>query len=167
MILSVPCNKGEIIIVRNNAHVTIIDPGYLGQTISSPTWIEFTLVPLLNQYFGSQTIHHLILLQPSIMTFSCVATLCQLCDVHYCYVPLWQGNADRSLLRSYGYMRHALEKNNTHLVRIKNAPLSLDACTISPFEPMLSYKDIMFKTMHVSISLKEKKLEIYSAKKQK
>lgn len=167
MILNVPCNKGELIIVRKNAHVSIIDPGYLGQSIASPTWIEFTLVPLLNQHFGSQTIHHLIVLQPSIMTFSCVATVCQLCNVHYCYVPLWQGNADRSLLRSYGYMRHALEKNSTQLVRIKNAPLSLDALTICPLELMLSYKDITFKTMRVNIALKEKKLEIYSAKKQK
>lgn len=166
-IVSVPCNKGEIIIVRKDAQISIIDPGYLGQTISSPTWIEFTLVPLLNQHFGSQTIHHLILLQPSIMTFACVEKLCQLCTVRHCYIPLWQGTADRSLLRSYGCMRHALENNTTHLVRIKNAPLPLDALTIYPLESMLSYKDITFKTMRVNISLKEKKLEIYSAKKQK
>lgn len=167
LVITVPCNKGEIIMVRNNAQISIIDPGYLGQTISSPTWIEFTLVPLLNQHFGSQTIHHLIVLQPSIMTFACVEKLCQLCTVRHCYIPLWQGNADKPLLRSYGYMRRALEKNKTDLIRIKNTPLIVNASTISPLEQAIVYKDITFQAMRVNVLLKEKKLEIYSAKKQK
>ena len=165
--ISVPCNKGHVTIVYKNAQISVIDSGYLGQTIASPTWLEFTLIPLLNQHFGSQTITNLIVLQPSIMTFACVEKLCQLCIVKNCCIPLWQGNTDKALLRSYGYMKRALEKNHTHLTRIKNVPLVLDAITITPQKQTISYKNSMFKIMRVDISLQEQNLEIYSAKKQK
>lgn len=148
--------------------ITLIDSGHLGERIATPSWIEFTLLPTLNQNFGTQHITHLLVLQPSIMTFLCVEKICQLCAIKNFYLPLWKGTADKRLLHSYFLMKTALEKNGTTIKRLTHAPFSpLKELTIIPLEQRIRYNDISFPVFHLKTTLPEKILEIYSAKKPK
>lgn len=63
-IYELPCTRGNIYIVSTDQELTVVDPGYLGRYASAPSYIEYTLMPLLAQQYGTRTIDHLILLQP-------------------------------------------------------------------------------------------------------
>ncbi len=166
--LEIPCNGGIITVIKKDKTITLIDPGVLGRKISTPSWIEFTLLPTLNQHFGTTNMRNLIILQPSIMTFECVEKICQLCTIKNFYMPNWQGTADKKLLRSYGFMRRALEKNKTLINRLHTKTTSpTKEIIITAFSDTVAYKEITFATLCVTIALENKTLEIYSSKKQK
>ncbi len=166
-LLEIPCNNGFLTVLKKDKSLTIIDPGVLGRKISTPSWIEFTLLPTLNQHFGSNAITNLVILQPSIMTFECIEIICQLCAVKNFYMPNWQGNTDKKLLRSYGFMRRALEKNKTIIKRLQKKTTSITKdIIIAELADAITYKEISFPLLHVTIALENKTLELYSAKKQ-
>lgn len=167
-ILEIPCNGGVITLVKHNTILTLIDTGILGRSISTPSWIEFTLLPTLNKQFGTTTINNIIILQPSIMTFECIEKICQLCSVNNFYMPLWSGEADKKLLRNYGFMRRALEHNKTMIKRFAKKELSVTpTIIITPLTDTITYKNISFPAYLVTIIFENKTIEIYSAKKRK
>ena len=87
----IPCHNGSLTIIAHNNSLTIVDPGFLGQRISAPTWVEYTLIPLLLKKYGHTTIAHLIILQPTIITFEALDALSNHAIIETLYIPSWQG----------------------------------------------------------------------------
>lgn len=67
-ITSIPCNKGYIILINAYNKLLLIDPGVLGQKLSTPTWVEYNLVPSIIKSTGRTSIDGVILLKPNATT---------------------------------------------------------------------------------------------------
>ena len=76
-IKNIKCNKGHVTFIYDNGKTTIIDPGYIGQRISAPSWVQYTLIPEIIKSSGATTIDHLIVLQPGKITFDAIKQLSQ------------------------------------------------------------------------------------------
>ncbi len=70
-----PCHNGELTIIKTSDKLAIIDPGVLGRRLSAPSFVEYTLLPHLIKNYGTQTIDHLVLLQPGKLLFEAVEHL--------------------------------------------------------------------------------------------
>lgn len=153
-IKKIACGKAEIIALQSNKELILINPAIpLKSNIQN--WIEYTLLRELNQQFGTTTIDHVIITNPSILTFEYCSQLCKLTKVKKIYLPLWQGQNDPTLLKKYGAIRYHLNKNNSTLLRLGNQPYSIllgDASlTINPLTNLLCYKNIQYPALSISL----------------
>jgi hypothetical protein len=166
IIKKIPCNNGFVTVIYAHNTLTVIDPGVIGQRISS-SWIEYTLLKELIQNFGTTKIDHLIVTKPGILTFDYCAQLCRIAQVSSLYLVLWQGESPKRLLQNYGRLRYELEQKKGSLVRIGYKPVSImiDKRTqimIEPLEKQLSYKETTFPSTSVKFSNDEQNCEIIS-----
>lgn len=105
------CNKGEIHIIVANNKLVVIDPGFIGQRLSAPSFVQYTLIPHLIKLTGKTKIDHLILLQPGELLFEAVERLCTKIKVKNIYLVCWDGPMQPSSLWRYGALRRAMQKN--------------------------------------------------------
>lgn len=68
--------------------LVLVDPGVIGQRISSCSWIEYTLIPHIIKTTGKTRINHIILLQPNKVTFDAIALLCTKIEVKNIYATM-------------------------------------------------------------------------------
>lgn len=116
--ISLPCNKGEIIVVPLNSKLTIIDQGYLGRYASAESYVEYTLLPTIAQQYGTRTIDHLILLQINATTFKAAIKLLELAHVKHIYIPIWQGTCTKKMSSHFMRMKHIAVKKNCLIHRL-------------------------------------------------
>lgn len=163
---TIACNGGNITAIRSNNRTVIIDPGFLGRRTSSISWIEYTLLPFLNNEYGTDTIDHLIILQPTKLALEAIEKVVTTATVKNIYLPLWQGTAEKKFLGAYGTMRRACTQNNTNLVRIHKNVIELNRFTISitNLSEIIPYANITYPGLRASIEIDEKALHIHSAK---
>jgi hypothetical protein len=72
---NIACNRGHVTFIYDNGKTAIIDPGYIGQRLSAPSWVQYTLVQEIIKSSGAMTIDHLIVLQPGKITFDAIKQL--------------------------------------------------------------------------------------------
>ncbi len=167
--LAVPCNNGALSIVRDQNKTVLIDPGVLGQRSSSTSWIEYTLLPELNKAFGTNTIDHLVIMQPGTLTLEAIANICNQTMVNTIHLISWQGTAQKSFYRNYGIMKKIVQEKNVKIYRLgkrkHNIKLSDASCiTILPLEKTLHYQDCTFPALQARIEIDNQEINIYSAK---
>lgn len=146
--------------MQSKGKTCLIDHAALGHKISVDSWLQFTLLPTLNQTCGTHIIDHLVLLKPSIMTFRAVTILAQIASIKKLYLVMWSGENDEQLLRSYGAMRHALNTNETEIIRIgyKNYKIvvsSFASVTLQSQKKNLRYRKITYPEIIIQKHLKE------------
>ena len=168
-VTALECNNGQLTIVRSNNQTVVIDPGVLGQRYSSNSWVEYTLISELNKQFGTSTIDHLIIMQTNKLIFEVVEKLCQCTTVKNVYLVLWQGQADRWLLRKYISLRNAIQNNQHYLKRIGNKRQLIrlsktDRLCIKPLPEQLTYQSITFPALHITGTIADHVVDIYSKK---
>lgn len=166
--LKIPCNRGEVSIFKHHSQTVLVDPGYFGQSSSTPSWLEYTLMPTLHKEFGSSKIDHLLALQPSIFTFEALQALCRLVEVKNLYLVSWDGTGSKKLYREYGALKKILHDKKVTLHRIsswhqKNYPSNL-FFEIIPLAEKLPYHEIMFPALQVRVKINNEEMSIYSAK---
>jgi hypothetical protein len=120
-ITHVPCNRGELAILYSHNQLTIIDPGVLGQRLSAPSWVEYTLVPMIIKSTGQTTITNLVVMQPSHITFEAVKTLYCTCNIKNIYMPFWKGPMTKGQKRSYAQLMDTLQKNDTKIIQFTHS----------------------------------------------
>lgn len=166
------CNKGEITIIHDHAQLIVIDPGVIGQRISAPSWIEFTLIPHLIKMSGKTTIDYLILMQPNGSLFQAIAVLSKKIKVKKILLVCWQGTLTKREWAYFFDLKRAAQENNTQFERIthKNMHIKLSGQNkifINSLEKQITQKDITYPALCVQCSINEKAIEVYSYKYEK
>lgn len=113
------CTKGEIQILHAEHEIIVIDPGYLGRYASAPAYVEYTLVPLLRQQFGTHHIDHFIILQPNQTIFQALSKLFEIATIKHLYIPVWSGNSSKKMLFSYMGVKKIADQKNCTIHRLK------------------------------------------------
>lgn len=86
-IIPIECFNGQVQLIATHNHCIIIDPGFIGQRLSSPAWAEHTLLSTITKETGHTTIDALIILRPTLFTFKALELLCKKRAVHTIYIP--------------------------------------------------------------------------------
>ena len=168
---SIPCNKGSVTLIHVENQLILIDPGVIGQRISAPSWIEYTLMPDIIKTTGKTEIDLVIVLQPSLMTFQAMQTLVSKMRVHTLYLITWQGTAPKNWWRSFFAFNTAMNEHATTLHRVGtneiNIPLSNGTITITPLEQTIKDKELSYQAVKVTTAIAKQSTETYSYKYKK
>ena len=168
-VTQIPCNKGALTYITHKKTTVLLDPGFLGQRISAPTWVEYTLMSFLIKNYGHTTIDYLIVLQPGIVTFEAIKTLIQLAQVKCLYLIGWEGNGSKQLLTSYGGLRRICTQQNVKFLRIGNKQRECllhenFSLLFKPLSKQLPYQEIKFPALELLITIDEQEYVIHPAK---
>lgn len=162
-------NKGELVVMRAHHQTTIIDPGCIGQRLSSVNWVEYNLISYLIAQYGTSTIDHFVMLQPNKLSLECLVKLCQLVEVKKISLPYWSGETPKPFLHQFMKLRSVLKENNATLLRLGTHKQHLrfgdSACvTISSGPSKISYKTITYPAFHFDATVHEKNIKGHSLK---
>ena len=69
----------------------LIDPGYLGSRTSSPSYVQYTLIPALIKNAGTMTIDVLVVLKLTMTTLAALETMANHLTIHTIYLPALNG----------------------------------------------------------------------------
>lgn len=116
----IPCNRGVLYLAQSQGNIVLIDPGFLGQRISAPSFVEFTLVPEIIRTMGTSTLDTIIILQPSQTTFDAVRQLAECCCIKSLYIPYWHGSLTKGQARSYARLCEIVSRFKIRVIRLKN-----------------------------------------------
>lgn len=170
IINSIPCNGKELHIMRLHKDLIVIDPGSLGSRISGVSWASYTFLQELSQRYGTQTIDHLIALQPGAVTYQALAALCAKASVKKIYLVVWHGKLPYCAWRSYKELETVCHEHGVKIIRIGSKTVSLTYCDdtflmISPLKETISYHDASYHAIEVHGSIDNQSFRFYSAKK--
>jgi hypothetical protein len=169
-ITHIPCNRGQVTLLTTKKELVLIDPGYLGQRINAASFVQYTLIPEILKKTGSNCLDHVIVLQPSSMTFQALATLCSKVTVKNIYLVVWHDQASKSHLYNYFNWKHAAEKTGTAVLRIvEKQPLTIMLDTpsiiqIETLENLLKNADITYPAVRIIAQIDNQQITLYSAK---
>lgn len=105
-IAHLPCNNGEVTILYADKKVILIDPGYMGQRISAPSWAQYTLMPHVISTYGIATIDTIITLQNNSMTLEALERLCTTAGgISTIYLPRFDYPLTPSLQRKLKHLK--------------------------------------------------------------
>jgi len=148
---TIPYKNELVTLIKSKNQTIVIDPGCIGKKSSAQSWVEYTLAPNIIQKTGKNGIDHLIVLKLGIITFNYIEKLCSLMSIKTVYMPYWEGTLHKNGWRSFFFMRRALEKNGTKLVRIGKKPITVTfpeekKLLITPLDKRIAYHDSTYPT---------------------
>jgi len=155
----IPCNKKIVQLLERNKAIIAVDSGALGRSRSSLNWIEYTLAPYLAKNCGTQKIDHFILLKPRQFAFQALERLSHMVTIKNVYIPYWNG-IDSQLNYHFYRMKKTLEKQNTHIIRLKKAITLTPYTILFPTNEHEQFKNVQYKRW----KLEEAKLTSKKAK---
>jgi hypothetical protein len=162
------CNKGQVSFVRDSNRLMLIDPGFMGQRISAPSWVEFSLVPHVISTYGTTCIDTVVLLQPGAMVFQAMTTLLTKCRVKKIYLVCWSGLLPKYAWRSFFAMKEAAKLQGTLIERIAKTPICVPLdhgiCTIKPLKSFIKANDMTYPAVVVQGLIDNVSFNIASAK---
>ncbi|MCX5925564.1 MAG: hypothetical protein NT124_04710 [Candidatus Dependentiae bacterium] len=167
--IKIPRSKGEIMLLNVDKKLTLIDPGYIGSTISAATWVTYTLIPEITKHTGTLTIDHLIVLQLNSATLEALTTLCTKINVKKLYLPWWTGILKGKGWHNYKKLSKALDENGGERIILKDIPITIDYAKsqhllIKPTGKKIIYKNITYPAYCVNGAIDNHSFTIYAAK---
>ena len=115
---TVACNRGSVTLLYTNKQLTLIDPGVIGQRMSAPNWIEYSLIPHIIKTIGTTTIDHLILLQINGVLFEAVTILINKMHVKHIYLVQWDGTLPEPWAKKFEKLQQTARQQNVLIKRI-------------------------------------------------
>ncbi len=161
------CNKGAINFIVTDKECVMIDPGYLGQRISTSSWIQYTLIPTIIKDFGRTTIDHCVILHPSGLVFQALERLCTKIQIKNIYLVCWFGDMSKKALRDYGKFKRAALAHGTSITRLTSQTVTLGndtSITLKRLPTNISYQAIEYPAFACHMQIDNKDITIYSAK---
>jgi hypothetical protein len=125
----------------------LLDPGFLGSHLSASSFVEFTLAPNIIKKVGTATIDHLVVLQPSQLTFEAMYALSNACQLKRIYMPFWDGTMSRGQKRAYARFMESVRHNNIQVMRIRNGTvieLGLDKIQLIELPSIIKSKGMSY-----------------------
>lgn len=170
-IAQMPCNSGNITVIKTPKTCTIIDPGILGKRISAPSWVEYTLLPKVRSDYGVNGIEAVVALAPGIVTFDALTELIRIMPVKHLYIATWQGQNPPGLVRAYQALKDMAKKQNVQMHRIGKKVISVDldkhsTLEIKPLEDLCAYRTVKYAAIEVTGRLPDDMITLYSSKYQ-
>jgi len=169
-IKNIECCGGNLTLIYDKGKTVLIDPGFIGRKISADSWVEYTLSTEITKSCGSTSIDHLILLQPGKSLFEAAKKICETFQVKNIYLPYWQGDMKKNVLRSYYKMKLAAESSNACLKRLRDKKIETifltdsTNITIKPLDQKLVYNKAKFAAICITCDFDKQEIKIYSAK---
>ena len=164
-IVTIDCNKGRVHILKHSNRIIVIDPGVIGRRLSAASWCEYTLLPALAKQLGTNTIDHLIILQPNRIIFDALISLQEKICIKNIYIPFWQGDMPSFWLRSFMALKRNCQKYNCNLVRIGNKQITILECAIiSALDEKISVNEFWYPAFDVTATIDKQTISFYSAK---
>lgn len=115
--LSIPCFEGEVAIIQKGSAALLIDPGNMGRRVSAPSWVTYTLIPLL--YKKGIRMIDIICTKPSMTTFRALIALVDTMPVNNVYLPRWKGRLKNSGWAAWERLLSTSLKNGTKLTKVE------------------------------------------------
>jgi hypothetical protein len=144
----------------------LIDNNCIAQ--ASDSWLEYTLVKELRRRLGSCTIHHLILLQPSVRLLKNMHSLQNLLHLESVYLPTWEGKLKKHQWRYFFDLKRSLSTHSGTLIRVQHpCMISLEEGSylmIEPQKTMLKTGAISYSAIKVYGRLNKQEVTILSEK---
>lgn len=172
LIEALPCNRGTVTMIHHANQLVIVDPGVIGQSISAPTWVEYTLIPTILKSTGKTCIDHLILMQPSQMLFMAIAALVQKIEIKHVHLLCWDGTLTKREWAHFFALKQALQENNCSLRRIGTKPMTIhltksEIINITILDHIITQKDITYPALQVTAQIGEQAVCAQSYKHKK
>lgn len=162
------CNNKTVPILCAQGKIIVIDPGVIGSRISARSWCEYTLCQSLAQKMGASSIDHFILMQPNILIFDALTSLCQKITIKTIYIPWWNGRVPHRLWRAYATFQHTAKEQGIRIVRIGSYPITIelpkDRLRIKPLKKRVKGDGFDYPCLQVTGKVDKVKVNIYSAK---
>lgn len=147
-IISIACAQGHLYMIKNKNELTIVDPGNLGRYASATSYVEYTLLPTIRMHYGTETIDHMILLQPSKNLFQAMNRLLQLATVKHIYIPIWSGEETQKMSHTFIKMKELAQNKKCTIHRLSKSDYSIIFCQNTTME--LQRLNEQLKTSHFS-----------------
>lgn len=168
-IATISCNSKELHVLRMHKELVVIDPGVLGSRISGVSWASYNFLQELSQRYGTQTIDHLIALQPGAVTYEALAAICAKAKVKKLYLVLWKEKLPWSAWRNYKALMETCTAHGVKVIRLGSKPISITHTddtfiTIAPLDEIIAYQDARYSALHVSGLIDNQPISFYSAK---
>ncbi len=169
----IPCNYGKVTIIDDSQQIIVIDPGYIGQRTSAPSWMHYTLLPHIIKTTGRTTIDHLIVLQPSSWLFQAIERLATKMGIKNIYLVYWHNKAPAPMMRNFMALKNMCAAKNITLHRIFTKPITIplakpsDTLRIVPLPDTIITKHIEFPSLQVQGSIDNQEITLYSARYKK
>lgn len=163
------CHGKTVHVFQTESKTIVIDHGVMGRRISAPSWVQYTFLPEVIKKLGTITIDHLIVLQPSCLTFQAIATMASKTTVKNVHLVLWKNTLPKNAWREFFLMKEKLSECNTTLHRIgfKQQRIQLDSSNyikIIPLENQLRYHEAKFPALQIDTHINNQTVTLYSAK---
>ena len=113
---SIPCFDKSITLIQKGTAGLIYDPGCMGRRISAPSWVSYTLIPLLTKQ-GITTLT-VICEKPSVTTFRALTTLIESFTAPTLYLPFWTLSKKNSGWFAWAELLTAAQRSKTSIIRI-------------------------------------------------
>lgn len=168
-VLEVACTQGHLYLIKNKNELTIVDPGYLGRYASAQSYVEYTLLPTIRMHYGTETIDHMILLQPSQNLFHAINKLLQLATVKHIYVPIWYGESSLKIAHTFIKMKKLAQNRKCTIHRLSKSDYPITFCSNTTIElqhlnEQLSTSDFSYEAYALVGTIDNQPFTFYPAK---
>ncbi len=164
-LIQLDCNKGKVTLIKKNKNIVVIDPGVIGRRLSAPSWCEYTLLSALAKQLGTNTIDHLIILQPNRIIFEALTCLQEKIYIKNIYIPYWDGQMPSFWLRSFMNLKRACAKHNCNLIRLSKKPVTvLETLTITPIDHQITLNEFNYPAYCVNGTINNENFSLFSSK---
>lgn len=167
--ITIPRGNGEITLIKLGTELIMIDPGYIGSTLSAATWISYTLIPEITKQTGTLTIDHLIILQLNTTTLEAICSLCTKIRIKKLYLPWWTGILKGKGWYNYKNMSASLTENGGERIALKDTSIMIDDqnkqfLLLKPTGKQIIYKNITYPAYCIDGAIDNHSFTIYAAK---
>jgi hypothetical protein len=128
-ILEIPCTQGNLSLIKNNNELIIVDTGHLGRYSSAQSYVEYTLLPTIRSHYGTETIDHIILLQPTYNLFQAIHRLLEIATIKHIYIPVWHGQDTQKMSYTFAKMKERSQLKTSTIHRISKSDYPITLCS--------------------------------------
>ncbi len=165
-IKSIVCFDNEITFIRAGGKALCIDNGALGSRVSSPSWTQHTLVPMLIKSENVSQLEYVIALKPSITTFRALTALCQKLLVKTIVMVEWKGKLNHTCWQAWEILLALMKQYQTKLIIVNETiTLSLDdhaSILIKPQKQIIKKNGFTYHSVSLNGSVEDKTIDIQS-----
>ena len=116
---------------------------------------------------GRITVDHVILMQPSQMSFEAITALCNVATIKHLYMPFWKGEMTIGQKRAYARLMEAVNNQHTKVIRIGrkiSLPFGSNKIEIIPQEQIITSKEMAYRSLELKARIENQTLTCCSSK---
>lgn len=158
----------QLTLIQHPQATVLIDPGYLGKTVSAPSWVTYTLIPELVKS-SVRSIDHLIVLKPSSLVFQALITLVTILPVKNLYLISWSGHLNNTGWRAWEQLLATQQYHGLTIHTIDKEPITItfsqqDNLMITPTGTTIKKNKLQYPEATITSTITNQSIHIESSK---